>query len=458
MISHRGSLLAIVLVVLVPTSGLTQARLVQGDPAQNRASQQAQTGRPLQPQPANPELTDPEKVTELMALIGELNKWLDSRKDAKNNAAGVLPDAQASLNKLKLRGVRLSGQKRVIDNAAWVASVIHDEYKGLKDAPKDSRSGVSRLDIQDLHTNSHALLDRLNLLSVMGTVLRTGYVVADVGDDGKEGTFETNPDSMTNAAAGIFEFETKHFGDEESPLFHVSAAGSVGLMPRLTVVRPRADSEGDTDDTTEPTPQPLVGAYQSGFGFRLGGRGNIQTGSRSEAGIFITGGMNRLTGDTVKLGDGDDARVADTLTSRLGNWASVWEVGADFRLYDAPLWIKHDEQSGILDPVLHVAAGLRWDNRFQSHRGSLDGLDAPQERQFVRVGLNLREILDRRQTAKEDAKALAFRFIVEHEWSRHRGTIPAGTMLMIEASTDLLKLVGFGSSTPAPQGDATARD
>ena len=122
MISHRGSLLAIVLVVLVPTSGLTQARLVQGDPAQNRASQQAQTGRPLQPQPANPELTDPEKVTELMALIGELNKWLDSRKDAKNNAAGVLPDAQASLNKLKLRGVRLSGQKRVIDNAAWVAS------------------------------------------------------------------------------------------------------------------------------------------------------------------------------------------------------------------------------------------------------------------------------------------------------------------------------------------------
>ena len=142
MISHRGSLLAIVLVVLVPTSGLTQARLVQGDPAQNRASQQAQTGRPLQPQPANPELTDPEKVTELMALIGELNKWLDSRKDAKNNAAGVLPDAQASLNKLKLRGVRLSGQKRVIDNAAWVASVIHDEYKGLKDAPKDGSSGI----------------------------------------------------------------------------------------------------------------------------------------------------------------------------------------------------------------------------------------------------------------------------------------------------------------------------
>jgi hypothetical protein len=31
-------------------------------------------------------------------------------------------------------------------------------------------------------------------------------------------------------------------------------------------------------------------------------------------------------------------------------------------------------------------------------------------------------------------------------------------MLMIEASTDLLKLVGFGSSTPAAQGDATAQD
>ena len=81
MLSHRASLLAIVLLVLVPTSGLAQARPVQGDPAQNRASHQAETGRPLQPQPANPELTDPEKVTELMALIGALNEWLDGRTD-----------------------------------------------------------------------------------------------------------------------------------------------------------------------------------------------------------------------------------------------------------------------------------------------------------------------------------------------------------------------------------------
>jgi hypothetical protein len=88
-----------------------------------------------------------------------------------------------------------------------------------------------------------------------------------------------------------------------------------------------------------------------------------------------------------------------------------------------------------------VAAGLRWDQRFQPN-GDLEGFSQPTKRWFVRMFVNLNEVVDRRDES-EEPKSFSVGFGVDYETARHAGalgrsTIPSGTKIYMNANFDVL--------------------
>jgi hypothetical protein len=293
--------------------------------------------------------------------------------------------------------------------------------------------------LADLAETEHRVLSRNDLYEPIGAVLRGGYSLADPGDN-VGGGFERGDLKAEHTAAMFVEFESKHFRDEESRVDY-SYGGRTGFLPLMAVVarRPEPAAAGTA---AAATPQPsLLPAFQNGFAWSLNGRASIQLPGESEFSGVVRAGQGRLDSLTVKLGEGEGAKLADVVRNGVGRWAWSHEAGVEFRAYRQDLAAAHLQKEFLL-PMFSLSTGLRWDERLKDV-GSAGASASADERWFFRFTVNLVKVVDSRLEGAQ-AKPFALRVSVDHDHARRASTVPSGTRLFLEADANLLKLLKPG--------------
>lgn len=337
----------------------------------------------------------------------------------------------------------------------------HKIYKGFK---QQAQNDAERAVVTELGRQIHARLADVGLNQPLNAVLRGGYTLADAGDEFPT-KLETGAPPLQSGALAFIDFESKHFGDDSAP-FDFSFGGSFGLGPVLVVTSRRPDASEEAAGTDTGDSEPLVGndaggasgtfvpAMTTGLHWSLNARPSYKMPGQSELSFLLRFGQARVDQMTVKLGDGDDAALADIVRNGTGRWASFREAGVEFRIFEQSLDVVHHTKDTLL-PLFAIGVGLRWDDRLKSNF-DLDSFADGEQRYYARFSVNLAEVLDPRNTDTPGKSTFAAKISVEHHWRRRQSSEqPSGTRLMVEAAADILKLFNLGGKDKEPATTGT---
>jgi hypothetical protein len=376
-------------------------------------------------------------LTRLLASV-EAQQVADTPPSPAALGAALANDQQAALKRFNLGDAGLAPE-RIVRDLSRLLIRAHVAYKDLKSEVRRARApALSSLTgaLEDLRNIEHRVLSRSDLYEPIGAVLRGGYSLADPGDEAGS-PFVRNDLATEHSAAFFVEFESKHYRDEESWLDY-SYGGRTGFLPLMTIVAKRPEAAG----SATPPPPALLPSFQNGYAWSLNGRANVHLRIQSELSGFVRIGQGRLGSLTVTLGEGENAKVADTVRNEVGRWAWSREAGVEFRAYRQDLDDAHLQKEFLL-PMFSLSTGLRWDERFRN-TGPLKAFTSADERWFFRFSVNLVKVVDSRIEGAQ-AKPYALRVSVDHDHARGDSGVPSGTRLFLEADANLLKLLKPGA-------------
>jgi len=147
----------------------------------------------------------------------------------------------------------------------------------------------------------------------------------------------------------------------------------------------------------------------------------------SEVGVFGGGGQTRPWSTASPIAN--ESAAYATLQS-----AYHRDIGFEYRMYGVDSRIAHQDKS-LLSPVLSLSGGWRWDERFGRWENS--GWSTLPNRRFIRLGVDLRQVLDRRNAETEKQEAFGIRIVAQREWGT--GT-PNVNLVLLEADLSLSNL------------------
>ena len=282
------------------------------------------------------------------ALRAELAKE-GSAGDAPNEAAPEHQNeldnegVQRALTHLRLGDATLHAGKgrRLVRTDSFLVHA-YERYQRLRDlTPKEHARDRAR--VEDIGNNLRGLLRSRGLNGAVSGMFSVAMVVADASNDGHSRLDSTGGQLRIRPAASILwrtRAPRRWFG---VPSFGgglgYKAVPAVWSVPRTDT----SDSEQSVSDCAVATKMGVDGSdgkchfvqHQDGFSYDvfLNWPNFRARGARLSG--FIGVGQERLNSPELKIGVGDDAKVASLSDNRTGLWSYHWEYGFEYRLFDA---------------------------------------------------------------------------------------------------------------------------
>ena len=322
-----------------------------------------------------------------------------------------LRNVQNDLQRLHLGDLRIDNSGvsyRCIANLDLFLSLAQAQYDALKRFhPEDPH-------IPEVDTLFDSLQQRRRLRPTISAVVRTGVAFTDMANEGDfniaAGTGEKAGASRSVSSAVLW--ETAHWGND---VVDVSIRGQLGVGP-IPMTYPAADDTSQLRVVQQPG---LF--YEAHFGF------NFVKAKVSEVGIFGGGGQTRPWSREISLTDG-------SIQSAGRQSAYYADIGVEYRMYGLDSRVAHQDKS-LLSPVLRLSGGWRWSERFGRWMNS--GWANRPNRRFLRLGVDLRQVFDRRNAETEKQEAFGVRFVAQREWGT---ATPDVNVVLLEADISLPNL------------------
>ena len=326
-----------------------------------------------------------------------------------------LSHVQDDLQRLDLGAIRLGsdGQPfRVILHLDHFLSVAHAKYDSLKAVRKDDPH------IPQVDAAFDSLFQRRRLRPIISAVARTGVAFADMKAKGSfdvPTSDDTGIDQLMSSTSVLW--ETAHWGHGRAD---ISIRGQVGVAP---VAAPYALGNAPTQATLVRQQAALF--YEAYFAV------NFVKAQVSEFGVFGGGGQSRLWSPDVPV---DDSAPPTNVLHAERRSAYYRDMGFEYRMYGVDSRIAHHDKS-LLSPVLRLSVGVRWNERF--FRTPHCGCKGVPNRRFLRLGVDLRQVLDRRNAESEKQETFGFRIVGQREWG---GDAPDVNLVVLEVDVSLSNL------------------
>jgi hypothetical protein len=274
-----------------------------------------------------------------------------------------------------------------------------------------------RLLIDQLTSVAADATTALNARDILGetydAVVRTQLIRADPG--GYVGEPSNAPDQGQTSAGVDLAIETKHMGLGRS--WDFSLTFDTGAQPLFVMVKAPEGS--------------VTPAFVSGLAASTGFRVARATRSTETAIVGAVGGT-RLNSDVATFGSTQTESVV-VAANDMSQWALFMDGSLDFRWYPRDVWLVHLETEP-LDPLFHIFAGVRHDQRF--HRsGDLENFSDPTGRIFFGFDVNPFRLPARRAGASVLTIGAGFRF---EGALRESDRLPSGYQVALSANLDVL--------------------
>lgn len=300
---------------------------------------------------------------------------------------------------------------------------------------------VKRSTLQSLV--QHQMSDE-GLSEPFAAVLDTSAEITDTGT----GNVPSATGSLQPQAKGLITWESSHFGhqkaDDEtmsgsSSVHHpdFSFGGQFGYAPVFTLV----NLTNASGAALSPKARPM---FQQGFVWSIRPQLNVPLFQflhdqlSSELAVFGEVGETILTSSVTSFKQSNDTITATLVSNNVGNGATYFESGIQFRLYNSDLATVHLNKN-YLTPKFYVESGFKVDDRFKAE-GDLAGYDSPRNRAFVRFLVSLTNI--RKTLGTADPKdSFSVDFGVDREMPISESRVPASTRIIIRGSLDIMKLL-----------------
>jgi hypothetical protein len=242
-------------------------------------------------------------------------------------------------------------------------------------------------------------------------------------------------DSQSAQPTAYVVLESVHSGWPYQAGWHpdVSLSGTIGFRPSLTLVM--------LPDSTDSTGKKKVGpfaTFQQAFVWDTGFNVHWRGGRKAEHGPFVRYGQTILT-DVNTLTGGESSPVVGTpLDNHTGRAEGKLDVGYRFTYFSDALDSIHTDRS-VLAPMYSFAMGIRQDARFRGEGVPLQDFKDPTMRVVYSFGVDALQVFT---AGDSSAKPFSLTLQVDYETalaSSAAGTVPAGTRVFVQGSTDILK-------------------
>ena len=329
---------------------------------------------------------------------------------AVQHSAFVKADAQARLAGLRTIRARQLGQGADIELC-----------KGMAGTPAEPPS----TDYQGYYNNFGATLN----------------VAASFGDTGASG-IPSAKNTIDTETLGQIEFESEHFFYNykrclsRRPTF--SFGGLVGLQPALVMENLTSMSA----TIAIPKNRPM---FQDAFGWNLIARMNVATSQLSQVAAFADFGGKYLISQVSSFKQGDDTIVATPVANQVGQSATYWETGVEWKYLNTPIANAYLNKTDVLTPPFAISVGYKHDNRF-NRAGDLAGFSSPEARFFFRFTVGLNKIKNWSTQEVEPSKGYTFKFGIDYEKPVSDSKMPVSTRYYVSGNFDINKI--FKPSNP----------
>jgi hypothetical protein len=257
----------------------------------------------------------------------------------------------------------------------------------------------------------------LNARDLLGrtydAVVRAQLIRADPG--GYVGEPPNAPDQGRTSAGVDLAIETKHMALGRS--WDFSLTFDAGAQPLFVMVKA---PEGNV------TPAFVPGVVTS-TGFRV-----ARSTRSTETAVVGTIGGARINSDDATFGSTQTESVV-VAANDMSRWALFMDGSIDFRWYPRDVWLVHLETEP-LDPLFHIFAGVRHDQRF--HRsGDLENFSDPTGRIFFGFDINPFRVPGRHAGASVLTIGAGFRF---EGALRETDRLPSGYQVALSVNLEVL--------------------
>jgi hypothetical protein len=241
---------------------------------------------------------------------------------------------------------------------------------------------------------------------------------------------------------GQVEFESDHFFYNYTrclsrhPTF--SFGGLVGIQPALVM----ENLTSMTATIAMPKNRPM---FQDAFGWNLVGRMNVATSQLSQVAAFVDFGGKYLISQVTSFKQGDDTITATPVANQVGQSATYWETGVEWKFLNTPIANAYLNKTDVLTPPFAISVGYKHDNRFK-HAGDLAGFSNPESRFFFRFAVGLNKIKNWSGQEVEPSKGYTFKFGVDYERPVSDSKMPVSTRYYVSGNFDIMKI--FKPSNP----------
>ena len=295
----------------------------------------------------------------------------------------------------------------VINNIDDFVMRVRGRYADIASTHRDM---VRRVDLA-----FDSLLQRRRLRPIVSAVARAGGALVDI-DNASEafeignGRQEDGAGSWIDSASVLW--ETAHWGHRGKD---IAIRGQIGVMPVAAVY-----TMGNGVAATRVVRRQPALFYEAHFGL------NFVKAQVSEFGIFGGAGQTHLwSGSASGDGASEDVGVPERRA------AYYRDIGFEYRMYGVDARIAHHDKS-LLSPVVRLSGGVRWNERLARPHES--GWRHLANRWFLRLGVDLRQIVDRRNPESEKQETFGLRLIGQREWG---SDAPEFNVVMLEADISL---------------------
>lgn len=213
----------------------------------------------------------------------------------------------------------------------------------------------------------------------------------------------------------------------------VSLSGTIGFRPTLTLVM--------LPDSSDSTGKKKVGpfaAFQQAFVWDTGFNVHWKGGLRAEHGPFVRYGQTILTSVNTLTGGESSPAIGTPLDNHTGRAEGKADVGYRFSYFSDSLDSIHTDRS-VLAPMYSFAVGLRQDARFRGEGVPLEDFKWPKMRVVYSFGVDALQVFT---AGDSSTKPFSLTLQVDYETAlaaASAGTVPAGTRVFVQGSTDILK-------------------
>jgi hypothetical protein len=266
-------------------------------------------------------------------------------------------------------------------------------------------------------------------------------IAASFGDTGING-IPSAQNSIQTEALGLIQFESEHFfydyGSCLSRKPTISFGGTVGVVPALVM----ENLSSKTATIAVPNNRPM---FQDAFAWSLGPKVNVALSHLSQLDIFANLGEKYLISQVTSFKQGDDTVTATPVMNNVGQSATCWEVGAEWKYLNTDIANAYLNKTAVLSPPFAVSVGYKHDGRFKQ-AGDLAGFSNPEARLFFRFSVGLNKIGNWTGDQVTPDKGYTFKFGIDYEKPIGDSRMPTATRYYVSANIDLMKL--FKPSNP----------